>query len=400
MFRYSTFYTGLVLSFFVLLLTACQADEPISFLPDPDPVTDPGEEVPATVPDLTTAFDYAGQSLPNFIRRDNTGQNSITDAGATLGRVLFYDRQLSSNRSISCASCHRQELAFGDNAIASAGVAGTTPRHSMRLINARFGEETRFFWDERAPTLDALATQPIKDHIEMGFSGTNGDLTFNDLLDRLNALDYYAPLFSEAFGSAQITEARMQEALAQFIRSIQSFDSKYDAGRALVQNGGQQFPNFTAEENLGRELFGARPQVGGNNERIGGGLGCGGCHGEPEFAIDPNTRNNGVITGIGTGLPELGITRSPSLRDLFQPDGTENGPFMHNGAFRTLNDVLDHYNQVPAINPQLDRRLIFAGQPQRLNITPQERLAVIAFLKTLTGQAVYTDERWSNPFVE
>jgi len=400
----SPFSSGLFFVFSalcVVFLSGCTADEP--FLPtsptDPDPVVDPVEVTFNGRLDLSDPFNYANQEVPDYIDRDNADQNGITDARATLGRVLFYDRQLSDIRTVSCASCHRQELAFGDNSIASVGVAGTTTRHSMRLINARFSDESRYFWDERANSLQEPTTQPIEDHIEMGFSGANGDPSMDDLLDRLNALDYYGPLFREAYGSDQVTEPRMQEALSQFIRSIQSFDSKFDEGRALVRNGGEQFPNFTDEENMGRELFGGRPQV-ANAERVGGGLGCGSCHQGPEFSIDPNSRNNGVTAAIGGGLPDLSITRSPTLRDLFRPDGTENGPFMHNGAFRTLNDVLDHYNAIPADNPQLDRRLSFAGQPQRLNMTPVERQAVIAFLKTLTGSAVYTDERWSNPFEE
>jgi cytochrome c peroxidase len=392
------FIIGSVLS--LVLLSACAADEPIRLIdrPDPEPEVDPVEVTFNGRLNLSDPFNYANQGIPDYIIRDNTGQNGITDARATLGRVLFYDRQLSSIGTVSCASCHRQELAFGDNSIGAVGVAGTTGRHSMRLVNARFGSESRYFWDKRANSLEEQTTQPIQDHIEMGFSGTNGDLSIDDLLDRLNALDYYGALFTDAFGSAQVSEPRMQQALAQFIRSIQSFDSKFDEGRALVQNGGERFPNFTDEENLGRELFGGRPQVGGDDERIGGGLGCGSCHQGPEFSIDPNSQNNGVTAVIGGGMPDFSVTRAPTLRDLFQPDGTPNGPFMHNGAFRTMDDVLDHYNEIPASNPQLDQRLSFAGTPQRLNMTLVERQAVIAFLKTLTGSAVYTDERWSDPF--
>jgi cytochrome c peroxidase len=234
----------------------------------------------------------------------------------------------------------------------------------------------------------------------MGFSGADGDPSFSDLLVRLNGLDYYGELFTGAFGSAEATEERIGEALAQFIRSIQSFDSKYDEGRAMVNNGGQEFPNFTEEENRGRQLFGNRPQFSNDNQRIGGGLGCGSCHQSPEFSIDPRSRNNGVTASIGGAFPDFDVTRSPSLRDLFQPDGTENGPYMHNGSLRTINDVLDHYNAIPSINPQLDGRLMPANAPQRLNLSEGERSAVVAFLKTLTGAAVYSDERWSDPFVE
>lgn len=387
--------------FCLLTFFSCQEDEPLELTPgDPGEVGN-GDDVDQTFDgnlDLSDPFNYGSQPVPAYITRDNTGNNPIDDATATLGRVLFYDVRLSENQTISCASCHRQELAFGDDAIASVGVAGTTARHSMRLVNARFGSEVRFFWDERAQSLEAQTTQPIRDHIEMGFSGEDGDPGFDDLVERMTDLDYYGELFSNAFGSAEVTEPRMQEALAQFIRSIQSFDSRFDEGRALVRNGGNDFPNFTAEENEGRELFGGRPQFDRTGNRIGGGLGCGLCHESPEFAIDPNSRNNGVTAAIGNGAPEFGITRSPSLRDLYQPDGTENAPFMHNGAFRSIDEVLDHYNNITATNPQLDRRLQPSGIGQRLNMSDAERRAVVAFLKTLSGSAVYTDERWANPF--
>jgi len=383
-----------------LSFVSCAEDEPLGPSGQPNTETDPIEIAFNGQLDLSDPHNYATQSLPAYITRDNTGNNLITDAGATLGRVLFYDKALSSIGTTSCASCHQQELAFSDGAIASTGVAGTTSRHSMRLVNARFGSEVRFFWNERAATLEDQTAQPIQDHIEMGFSGIDEGPSFEDLLDRLNGLDYYTPLFTGAFGSGEATEERISEALAQFIRSIQSFDSKYDAGRAQVNNEGQQFPNFTEEENRGRQLFGNRPQFNNDNERIGGGLGCGSCHQSPEFSIDPRSRNNGVTASTGGAFPEFNVTRSPSLRDLFRPDGGENGPYMHNGFLRTIDDVLDHYNAIPSINPQLDGRLMPADTPQRLNLSAEERSAVVAFLKTLTGSAVYSDERWSDPFVE
>ena len=130
--------------------------------------------------DLGNLFNYENQAVPSYITEDNTAGNVITDEGATLGRVLFYDKNLSSNRTIACASCHIQEFAFSDTAVASQGVNGTTGRHSMRLVNSRFSEEERFFWDERASSLEVQTTMPIQDHAEMGFSGTNGDPDLND----------------------------------------------------------------------------------------------------------------------------------------------------------------------------------------------------------------------------
>ena len=104
--------------------------------------------------DLNNLSNYANQTKPAYITKDNTADNPITDKGATLGRVLFYDKNLSSNNTISCASCHIQANAFGDDTDASDGVNGTTTRHAMRLINSRFSNERKFFWDERATTLE------------------------------------------------------------------------------------------------------------------------------------------------------------------------------------------------------------------------------------------------------
>ena len=342
------------------------------------------------VVDLTALPDYANQTRPTYITRDNTPLNNpITDAGATLGRVLFHDKRLSRNDTVSCGSCHNQTRAFADTAVASTGVNGTTGRHAMRLINSRFGTETRFFWDERATSLENQTTQPIKDHTEMGFSGTSGDPSFTDLIAKLFAIPEYRVLFTMTYGNAAIDELKIQKALAQFVRSIQSFDSKYDIGRAVVLNDGQPFPNFTANENAGKQLFLGAP--------IQGGAGCAGCHRPPEFDIDPNSRNNGITVSINGGT-DLTNTRSPSLRDLVGPNGESNGGLMHNGAL-TLNLVVNHYNAIPADNPNLDPRLRRpGGQVQNLGLTQIQRNNLVAFLRTLSGTSVYSAEKWSNPF--
>ncbi|SDS21534.1 cytochrome c peroxidase [Formosa sp. Hel1_31_208] len=344
---------------------------------------------------------YSNQSVPNYINRDNTTfGNDITDEGATLGRVLFYDNQLSVDNSIACASCHKQTFAFGDNMQASSGVNGVTGRHSMRLVNARFSTENHFFWDERASNLETQTTMPIQDHIEMGFSGNDGDPNFNDLISKLENIEYYPALFNFAFGSEEISEARIQNALAQFVRSIQSFDSKYDAGRILAINDGQPFQNFTNEENLGKQLFLQPPVFNNQGARIAGGIGCAGCHQAPEFSIDPNSLNNGVIGSINSTIPDLIVTRSPSLRDVIKTDGTANGQFMHIGVSTNLNTVLSHYNSIIlAGNNNLDPRLSPNGIGQQLNLTQVERDAIIAFIATLAGNEIYTNDKWSSPFI-
>jgi cytochrome c peroxidase len=191
----------------------------------------------------------------------------------------------------------------------------------------------------------------------------------------------------------------LQECLAQFVRSIQSFDSKYDAGRAAVPNDGVPFPNFTAQENTGKNLFLTPPVFDGNSSRIGGGLGCNGCHNAPEFDIDPNTRNNGVIAlAVGAGQ-DINVTRAPTLRDLVNNRGELNTRLMHTGGIRDLATAVSHYGGFINDNRNLDQRLKPNGvNVQRLNLQPAEIAAVVAFLKTLAGTNVYTDKKWATPF--
>jgi len=350
--------------------------------------------------DLENLFHYADQPVPEYITQDNTpGLNQISDEAATLGRVLFYDVRLSANNTISCASCHKQEFAFSDTARLSVGLdGGLTGRHAMRLVNSRFSEERRFFWDERAQSLEQQSTMPIQDHVEMGFSGQDGAPDMLDLIDKLSAIPEYQRLFEFVFGDATVTEDRMQLALAQFIRSIQSFDSRFDRGLEMVNNINDPFPNFTPQENMGKALY-IRPVAGPQR-----GAGCQGCHRAPEFDIDPLSRNNGV-TGVASdpNSVDLTNTRAPSLRDLVNPQGLFNGPLMHNGAFQSLQTVINHYNELPfdrQRNPDLDIRLRGgAGENgQRLNLTQDEKDALVAFLQTLTGENIYTNPMYSDPF--
>lgn len=350
---------------------------------------------------LETLENYANQLVPNYITKLNDGGNPVTDAGATLGRVLFYDPVLSIDDTVSCASCHQQSHGFSDPDIVSEGVeGGLTERHSMRMINTMFADETNFFWDERASSHEDQETQPLVDHNEHGFSGENGRPGFDDLVIKLEALEYYEELFTFAFGDPEVTEERLQMALAQFTKSIVSFDSKFDEGRAQTGRNNVDFPNFTANENAGKALFMAPPDQGG--------AGCQGCHRAPEFDIDPGSDHNGVfaVAGLTTEI-DLTNTRAPSLRDVVSAVGSPNGPFMHDGSLNTLMDVVNHYNDIqpPTTEPELtdwqqtiDRRLLGGGQPQQLGLTETEKSQLVAFLQTLSGSNLYEDPKWSDPF--
>lgn len=347
--------------------------------------------------DLDNLFNYSTQPAPNYFFEESPapGYNQTDDKIATLGRVLFYDKHLSSNDQVSCASCHKQENAFGLLELQGTGVNGLTLRRPMRIANLSFNESTAgLFWDERTDILEDQSVEPIKDHIEMGYSGTNGDPDFSQLITKLDGISYYNTLFTFAYGSSTITEQKIAFALAQFVRSIVSFDSKLDMAKAT------SFSIFTADELAGYNLFNSDPVTNSSNARIGGGLACSHCHnGNDQYGFLIEKKNNGIITEIN-GDEVLNITKSPTLRNLFDPSGNLNGPLFHNGQATNISEVLDHYNSIvpnPPGNPNQDVRFAsFFGFP--MNITNTEKMQIEAFLKTLTGNDIYTNPKWSDPF--
>ena len=365
--------------------------------------------------DLDQLENYANQPVPDYIGAPRDNGNPVTDAGATLGRVLFYDVSLSIDDTVSCSSCHQQTRAFGDNMVVSQGVfGGVTGRHSMRLINSRFGNgpvgngmdanAIAMFWDERALSAEDQATQPIRDHDEHGFSGFDGRPDFDDLIAKLESIPYYEELFRLAFLSPEITEEKIQLALAQFVKSIQSFDSKYDAGRAQVENELHDFPNFTSDENAGKRLF--------ETDAAKGGVNCFLCHSSPEFVIDradAGRGHNGIVE-VADDPSSFDFTniRAPVLRDIVGPDRQLNVPLMHNASITSLRQLIDHYNHIPVPQNEPERTNFLAtldvilvppgGTPQNFELTDTEKDQLAAFLRTLTGNAVYTDLKWSSPF--
>jgi len=339
-------------------------------------------------------FNYANQALPFYLNipvingQNNTPNNNpVTDWGATLGRVLFYDKILSINNTIACANCHKQQFAFSDNHALSTGFAGgSTGRNSMSLINARYYPNGRFFWDERAATLEIQTLTPVQDHVEMGMS-------LDTLVKRLNAKPYYPVLFQKAFGDQQINSDRIARSLAQFVRSIISFQSKFDEGRRVIPPGQDPilspYPNFTPQENQGKQLFFSPITA------------CNTCHGTETFTA-PGNRNNGIENpsvdrGVGaiTNAPQQnGNFKVPSLKSV-----ELTAPYMHDGRFATLEQVIEHYNSGVTNHPNLAPQLKDPnGNPRRLNLTPDQKAALVAFLKTLTDVAITTDEKFSNPF--
>lgn len=336
-----------------------------------------------------TSFNYAAPVLPvNFLvnpilAQDTTPPNNpTTDAGATLGRVLFYDKRLSTNQTIACASCHQPAHGFSDPRQFSVGWDGSTgTRNAMGLTQARWYLRRHFFWDERAATLEDQVLQPIQNPIEMG-------MTLAALTNRLAAEPFYTNLFTQAFGSPNVTTNRISRALAQFVRSIVAVQSKYDVG---VTNN---FANFTPQENLGRQIFFG--QVGNPPAT------CAVCHGTDNFTAGAGLNNNGlefpyVDPGVGgiTGNPaDLGKFKAPSLRNI-----ELTAPYMHDGRFTNLEQVVDFYNSGVVDNPNLSPPLRNPnGTVRRLNLSPEQKAALVAFLKTLTDPNLANDPKLSDPF--
>lgn len=312
--------------------------------------------------------------------------NPITNKGAQLGRVLFYDVKLSMNNTISCSSCHKQDVGFSDEAQFSTGFeGGLTGVHSMRLLNAQFFEPGQFFWDKRAETLEDQIIGPIQDHIEMGFTEENGGL--NALVEKLEIVPYYPILFKEAFGDKNITVERLQKSVAQFIRSMVSTNSKFDEGFSQAFNPLQEgngvinpFPNFTGAENRGKLLFMTRPFP---NAPF-----CAGCHRPPTFALTSTALGNGLFEGQET------VFKSPSLKSIALEQN-----FMHDGQFSTLEEVIEHYNSGVQTGPATDPFLLdINGQPHQLGFSEQEKADLVAFLQTLTDNTIAQDEKFADPF--
>jgi len=362
------------------------------------------------VVDLNDLYDYLNQDVPDQVLSEkNPLEDDRLDNGiVTLGRVLFYDKNLSVNNTVSCGSCHKQEFAFGDNEIVSEGWNGEfTERHASKLINLHYATTDDVFWDARS-VLNLQPLETISNPIEMGFSGTDGNPDINTLPSKLAELDYYAPLFELAFGDVTVDLSRISDALVQFIKSIVSFDSKYDAGLQAAGSAEVDFPNFTALENRGKKLV-TDPDTGpgpGFNDVANDLLNCNACHLAPVFNTFPTGSNNGVIgvAGEPNGI-DFSVIRSPSLREIINPNGTMNGPLMHDGSMPDLRTMINHYDSIPN-NPQNDGLSFFlregfdTPQPQVLNLAEDQKLAIEAFFKTLTGSHVYTNPKWSNPFNE
>jgi cytochrome c peroxidase len=320
----------------------------------------------------------------NFGGRINVpADNPTTKEGVQLGRMLFYERKLSADNSLSCASCHQQKLAFTDGQVFSTGVdKSLTSRNSMALVNLLWVRN--FFWDGRSASLEDQAVFPMTNAHEMGQS-------LEESVRNLAQTTYYPALFKKAFGREIIDADKIKKALAQFERTLISADAPYD--RYLA---GKYQP--TAQELRGMTLFMDAPSP----ERGIRGANCGHCHGGPK-TYKELFHNNGLDAGpkdigreaISHEVNDKARFRVPTLRNI-----ALTAPYMHDGRFRTLAEVLDHYNEHIQESPTLSsfiRGVSNEKGGKTLLLNKSEKEDILAFLNMLTDTTFINNPAFSDP---
>jgi len=353
-----------------------------------------------------TNYDYSKEFGDHFADSFSGPRNIDFDAEENrkieLGRVLFYDKRLSINNTTSCSSCHIQQNAFSDKVAFSKGFREEeTSRNSMPLFNDAF--ENGFFWDNSIWGLENQVLMPIENHVEMGIEDDKY------LIKKLSLVDYYNTMFAETYGR-NISMNLIRDALTNFVSSIYSINSKYDAG---YEN---KFADFTNQERLGLSLYFKS--------------GCNGCHNleVSEFLLSSTFLrdelfNNGnfndhlgiggdVIANIGLDLQHTdegagrGLFKTPSVRNV-----ELTAPYMHDGRFETLEEVIEHYNEGIQPHQHLDCRLTGQcnsyddaitnpnkSEPIQFDFNEEEQQALVAFLKTLTDNELINSPLYSDPF--
>jgi cytochrome c peroxidase len=342
-------------------------------------------------------------------------QMGSKDELPTLGRVLFYDVRLSANNSVSCASCHKQAIAFTDNRRFSLGFQNKqTTRNSMPIQNIvsntflggsidslgfggiqpggiiigdggmffPFVQPTALFWDGRNHDLPSMVMEPIQNHIEMGVNN------LDNLAAKVAAIEDYQTLFSSAFEDGVISKEHIATALSAFLVSIRSNQSRFDA--ALKGN-----TQLTALEQFGRELFFDKYDCNSCHQLQApfNGYQLAGDGGMADIGLDENPADGGVF-GVTGNTADKGKFKIPSLRNI-----ALTAPYMHDGRFATLEDVIDHYSEGIEGSDNLDVRLRDTnGNARKFNIPNTEKRAIVAFLHTMTDPQLIGDPKFSNPF--
>ena len=363
---------GILPAFFVgfIFLSACR--------PDAEPL--PAEYDP-------TLFEVDIRHFPN---PEWPEDNPLTEAGVELGRMLFHEKRLSGDNTQACADCHAQSSNFSDPARFSIGIAGVEgERHSMVLSNLAWhvhhdgSHGHGFFWDGRATSLRQQVLQPIEDAVEM-------DAELDQVVEKLSGMAVYPDQFARAFGTPEVTTDRMARSLEQFLLTMVSNRSRYD--QWLMGE-----VELTESELRGYDLFfdefdPFNPEVSGAD--------CAHCHSGLDFTSHQFV-NNGLdseedMADIGymatTGEDgDKGKFKVPSLRNVMV-----SAPYMHDGRFSTMDEVLDHYDHGAVSSPSLDPMMQY-NVDYGLGLSAEDRADLIAFLHLLTDGEFLVDPAFSNP---
>ena len=342
--------------------------------------------LPSEVLEYSSSFDE--EFFINHLGEEDI-RSRRSDHKATLGRVLFYDKKLSINESISCASCHKQDLAFADDVAFSEGFDGkVTKRNSLSLGNT-IGFETAygggggralFSWDESNEDIASQSKAAIISEIEMG-------MDMATVIERIEKDEAYPILFNKVYGDSKILEHRVLESIEEFVNSIVSSESKFDE-QSMKHNGDifSNFEGYTKEENVGKEIY------------I---LNCATCHSFDHMFTSKALANNGLdmeyadkgVGGRTNQALQNGVFKVPFLRNI-----ELTAPYMHDGRFVNLREVIDHYSEGIANHPNLDVELKNGNLAKRMNFTEEQKEGLEAYLKTLTDEKLKADIRFSDPF--
>jgi cytochrome c peroxidase len=338
-------------------------------------------------------------------------KKSNNNALAYLGRVLFYDKKLSSNNSTSCGSCHKQQNAFADDAPMSEGVNGQLTHRNSPTV---FPKNGRMFWDGRANSLNEMVIMPITNEVEMNMK------SMNDVCSKLSNVSYYGTLFKKAYGIEKISTDKISRALAEFVRNFDFSENKFKSSLTS--------PNaLSADEKSGKELFMGKAK-------------CSSCH---HVEPDSNFGNPGNGYGVTDDSHNVGLDYESVDKGCgdINKNHKENGefmmpvllnieltaPYMHDGRLVSLEDVVEHYNSKVVLSPTLDWRLkdfsdlgtlnnalmrldlnhnneieedeAPGRKAQNLKLTNTEKSQLVSFLKTLTDKNILSDSKFSDPFV-
>lgn len=358
----------LILGLIICIVISC-SDDPVIELPEEEILQD------------TTSYIFSYGALPSPNLPDD---NLLTKQGVELGRMLFYEKLLSKDVTQSCANCHRQEHGFSDTTKFSIGVEGLPgKRQAMSVFNMAWNSN-EFFWDGRAHLLRDQAILPIQDELEM-------DETLDNVLIKLSSVKMYRDQFTRVYGNDDITVDKMALAMEQFMLSIVSYDSKYDQWIS----GSTE---LTESEERGRLLFETEynpffPEFSGAD--------CAHCHGGANFENDLYM-NNGLDADIDfVDIGREAVTNDVMDRAKFKVPTLRNieltAPYMHDGRFQTLEEVVDHYNEGIHPSNTVDAAILTTSETG-LFLTDEDKEDLVNFLKTLTDQTFLNDSRYTDPF--